>query len=390
MKTAVMFGGGNIGRGFIGAALADAGYRVIFADINGELIKKINELGSYTVHIMDVKCNTHKVKGVSCVNSTSQDVVNEITDADLVTTAVGLLTLPYIADAVAKGIKARQAAGCKNTMNIIACENAIRASSQLKKAVYDKLDKKSTAYADKYIGFPDCTVDRIVPPMKINKARPLDVAVENYYEWCVEGTGFKGEIPNVPAMHIVDNVMAYLERKLFTLNTGHCIAAYLGVIKGYETIDQAVNDEYIYNVVKGAMIESGNGLIAKHGFAQESHLSYIETCLDRFRNPYLRDELFRVGRQPYRKLAATDRLVGPLLNARKYGLSTDNLIKGIAAGLHYNHEGDSQSQEMQQKIRHNGVLKTAIELTGIEDKRILTQIVKEYSIIKENLNCNKE
>ena len=385
MKKAVMFGGGNIGRGFIGAVLAEAGYHITFADVNMELINKLNELGTYTVHIVDVECKEQVVTDVSGVNSTTQDVVEEIAGADLVTTAVGLFILPRIAGAVAKGIAARKAAGCQEYLNIVACENAIRASSQLKKAVYEHLDEETAAYADHYVGFPDCAVDRIVPPVKNDEDRPLDVAVENYYEWSVERSGFKGEIPEIPAMHVVDDLMAYLERKLFTLNTGHCITAYLGVMKGYETIDQAIADEKIFNIVKGAMVESGNGLITKHGFKPEAHWAYVETSLGRYRNPYLKDVLVRVGREPYRKLSGTDRLVGPMMNARRYGFTVENLIKGIAAGLHYSYEGDPQSIEMQQKIAEKGVLETAKELTGIDNEAVLAQIVKAYATIKEEI-----
>ena len=56
--------------------------------------------------------------------------------------------------------------GITDCLNIIACENAIKASSQLKAAVYEILDEKGKAYADQYVGFPDCSVDRIVPPVK--------------------------------------------------------------------------------------------------------------------------------------------------------------------------------------------------------------------------------
>lgn len=386
MKKAVMFGGGNIGRGFIGAVLAQADYRVVFADVNMELINKLNELGTYTVHIVDTQCTQQVVSNVGGVNSTTDDVVKEIATADLVTTAVGLMILPRIAGAVANGIKARMESGCKEPLNIIACENAIRASSQLKKSVYEKMDAQTAAYADEFVGFPDCAVDRIVPPVKNDPDHPLDVTVENYYEWSVERSGFCGQIPNVPAMHIVDDLMAYLERKLFTLNTGHCITAYLGVMKGYETIDRAIADEKIYAIVRGAMTESGNGLIAKHGFKPEAHWEYLETSLKRYTNPYLQDVLVRVGREPNRKLSATDRLVGPMMNAYSRGFAVDNLIKGIAAGLHFSYEGDPQSLALQEKISTLGVKAAASEITGITDEALLERIVKAYETIEAEIN----
>ena len=385
MKKAVMFGGGNIGRGFIGAVLAEAGYSISFADVNTELLDKLNKLGCYTVHVRDTECRDQLVDHVSGVNSTTEDVVREIANADLVTTAVGLTILPRIAGAVANGIKARMESGCKVPLNIIACENAIRASSQLKKSVYEKMDEATAKYADEYIGFPDGAVDRIVPPVANDAEHPLDVTVENFYEWSVERCGFKGEIPDIPAMHIVEDIMAYLERKLFTLNTGHCITAYLGFIKGYQTIDQAISDENIYKIVRGAMIESGKGLIEKHGFNPDTHWAYMESIIERYKNPYLKDELARIGREPNRKLAYTDRLVAPTLNSHSYGIPVDNLIKGIAAALHFDCKEDAQSQLLQEKIRELGIVDATKEITGITDIDLLEKIQTAYKTIKNEL-----
>ena len=62
MKTAVMYGAGNIGRGFIGALLAHSGYHVTFIDVAEDVIDAINALGRYPVCTSD---------GVTSVSSTS-------------------------------------------------------------------------------------------------------------------------------------------------------------------------------------------------------------------------------------------------------------------------------------------------------------------------------
>ncbi len=159
MKKAIQFGAGNIGRGFIGALLSQAGYHVVFADVNKDMINKINEDKTYTVHIMDVECTDLKIENISGVDSTTDAVLEEIKEAEVITTAVGLTILPRIAPTIAKGITIRQQEGSESYLNIIACENAIKASSQLKEHVYSQLDDATKAYADKYVGFPDCSVE---------------------------------------------------------------------------------------------------------------------------------------------------------------------------------------------------------------------------------------
>ena len=379
MKKAIQFGAGNIGRGFIGALLEEAGYHVVFADVNKEIIHKINEDKCYTVHIMDVQCSEMKITNISGIDSTTDAVLDEIKQAQMITTAVGLTILPRIAPTIAKGISLRQQSGVESYLNIIACENAIKASSQLKQAVYEQLDEATKQYADKYVGFPDCSVDRIVPPVKSENF--IDVVVENYYEWNVEQAAFKGEIPAIKGMNLADNLMAYIERKLFTLNTGHCITSYLGFLKGYATIDESIADEKIYNIVKSAMTESGNGLIKKYGFDKEAHMKYIDKIIGRFKNPYLKDDVARVGREPIRKLRPSDRLIKPLMTAIEYGLPVDNIIIGIGAALHYDNTADKQSVELQEKIQNLGVISTVAEISGISDKNLLEKIEKSYKYV---------
>ena len=376
MKKAVQFGAGNIGRGFIGALLSQSGYQVVFADVAEAIIDKINEDKTYTVHVMDVDCKDQKIENISGVNSTKPEAIDEIASADLVTTAVGLVILPRIAPTIAQAIEKRMENGVKEPMNMIACENAIRGTSQLKKSVYENLSDDGKAYAEEYVVFADCAVDRIVPPVKSENF--IDVVVEEYFEWDVEKSGLKGEFPQIKGMTLVDDLMAYIERKLFTLNTGHCITAYLGNLRGIPTIDKAIADEEIFGIVSAAMKESGDGLIKKYGFDPEKHAAYIKKIISRFKNPYLQDDVTRVGREPLRKLSPTDRLIKPMMTAAGYGLPVDHLVIGAGAALHYDNPNDKQSVELQEKIGAQGVRAAAAEITGLTDEGLLDAIVAEY------------
>lgn len=381
MKKAIQFGAGNIGRGFIGALLSKAGYHVVFADVNTEIINKINSDKKYTIHVMDTICSEEEISNISGVISTSDEIYKEIVEAEIITTAVGPVVLPRIAPTIAKGIALRKEKGIKTYLNIIACENAIKASSQLEEEVKKYLNEEEIEYLKEFVGFPNCSVDRIVPPVKSENI--LDVVVENYYEWNVEKSAFKGEIPKIEGMNLVDNLMAYIERKLFTLNTGHAITAYFGYLKGYETIEESIKDEVIYGFVKNAMIESGKGLIAKYNFDEEAHYKYIDKIIDRFKNPYLKDDVARVGREPLRKLNENDRLIKPLITARGFNINTDNLLLGVGAALHYDNKEDSQSVQLQSLINEKGIKASLAEISKISgDTDVLDKIEKYYDEVK--------
>ena len=386
MKRAIQFGAGNIGRGFIGALLSKSGYHVVFADVNEEIISKINEDKCYTIHIMDVECKDEKVENISGVISTSDEILEEIRTSDIITTAVGPVVLPRIASTIANGIKLRKITGVTSYLNIVACENAIKASSQLEEEVKKYLNEEEIAYLNEYVGFPDCSVDRIVPPVKSENI--LDVVVENFYEWNVEEKAFKGEIPKIYGMNLADNLMAYIERKLFTLNTGHAITAYFGYLKGYNTVDESIKDEVIHDLVKKAMIESGQGLIAKYNFDKEEHFKYIDKIIGRFKNPYLKDDVARVGREPLRKLNENDRLIKPLMTAKSFNLDIDNLLLGVGAALNYNNEEDSQSVELQSLISEKGVKESLAHVANLaQEQEILSKVEKYYNEVKSIISA---
>ncbi|ENM5746050.1 mannitol-1-phosphate 5-dehydrogenase [Vibrio mimicus] len=375
-KNAVHFGAGNIGRGFIGKLLADADIAVTFADVNEPLVDQLSHQQEYKVKVVGNECKMETVSHVTAVNSASEALIERIIKTDLVTTAVGPTVLDIIAKTIAKGLSARFAAGNRQPLNIIACENMVRGTTHLKHQVYQFLTTDEQQQADALVGFVDSAVDRIVPPLQAANDDPLEVTVESFSEWIVDEQQFKGEIPHIEGMEKTDNLMAFVERKLFTLNTGHCVTAYLGCLKRHRTIREAIEDPSIQAQVKQAMQESGEVLIRRYGFDRALHSAYIEKILTRFANPYLVDEVDRVGRQPLRKLGANDRLIKPLLGTIEYGLPNGMLLKGIAAALKYRNDSDPQAVELQQSIEKEGVRSTLARYTGLAADSVEAQQIE--------------
>ena len=361
---AIHFGAGNIGRGFIGKILADAGWAVTFADVNETLVGQIARDGRYPVDIVGSGSRREEVTNVTAVSSIGDEIVALMASADLITTAVGPAVLPKIAPTIARGLEARVASGKHAPLNIIACENTIRGTTQLKDAVFGHLPAAIAAVVEIEVGFADSAVDRIVPPAPPVEGEPLAVTVEEFSEWIVDRGQLKGWTHDIPGMELTDNLMAFVERKLFTLNTGHAITAYLGFEQGMPTIRDAIENASIHAVVKAAMEESGAVLIRRYGFDPAKHAAYIEKILGRFANPFIRDDVARVGREPLRKLGKGDRLIRPLLGTLEYGLPHANLVNGIAAALHYRNDSDPQAVEMQAAIAEVGIAAAVDRFSG--------------------------
>ncbi|EIM85381.1 uncharacterized protein STEHIDRAFT_98926 [Stereum hirsutum FP-91666 SS1] len=404
-RLALQFGAGNIGRGFIGPLLSESGYHIVFADVNSSLISSINATHSYVLTILESGADiTQTIENVSGVLSSGdgEEVIKvfENPKLDIVTTAVGPVVLKKVAPVIARGLRARRSKlGEKGPVNVIACENMVRQTETLRGYVFEHLqDEEDREWVNRNVGFANCSVDRIVPPAtpshpstpadSLSPTRsstplplssnslspltgtqtPLGVRVEGYYEWIVDQRSLKPTpmAVTIPSLKSTSNLAGYLERKLFTLNTGHAITSYLGFILGYTTIDAAIRDERVYETVKGALEESGKTLVRRYGFEPGHHSRYILRIIHRFENPKLGDEVTRVGRQPLRKLGKGDRLMGPVKYALEYGLGWDNLAKGIAAAFMFEAEGDEESVELQRKVKEKGIEGAVEEVLGFE------------------------
>ncbi|MBW4085557.1 mannitol-1-phosphate 5-dehydrogenase [Paenibacillus sp. S150] len=379
---AVHFGAGNIGRGFIGLLLSQAGYEVCFVDVNEAFVSQLQERREYPVTLASEGRETVTVKNVTALSSVThaEEVAAVIAEADLVTTAVGVSILKHIAGVLAEGIR-RRVAVSSAPLHVIACENAIGGSARLRELVYAKLDEESRAKADASVAFPNAAVDRIVPLQQHEDI--LQVVVEPFYEWVVDSSQMIPGYTPVEGVHYVDNLEPYIERKLFTVNTGHCSAAYLGYLRGYGTIQQAMADGSLTALVREVLEETGAVLIQKHGFDEAQHSQYIDKILERFRNPALTDEVSRVGRSPLRKLSPDDRLVSPALQAYDRGLSYTALTRSMAGALLFDVKDDPEAAQLQAAIAELGVEAAVTKYTGISaDHAVHQSVMAEYAKLK--------
>ena len=374
---AVHFGAGNIGRGFIGEILHNNGFDITFVDINETLIDALNDRDSYEIEYADDAHQRLTVSGFSGLNNGKEPeaVAEAVAEADIVTTAIGPNILPYIAELIANGVKLRRENGDTRQMDIIACENMIGGTDFLNEKVSAYFDEADRIYVDQYIGFPNAAVDRIVPMQ--SHEDPLFVSVEPFSEWVIDQTKVKGTQIKLEGVLYVEDLLPYIERKLFSVNTGHATTAYTGKHYGYETIDQALKDDNVLQQLQAVLAETGALLVEKWGFDQEAHAAYANKIVGRFQNSHISDAITRVARTPIRKLGYDERFIRPIREAKERGLAYDALLETVAYIFEYSDADDEQSQELQKMLADQPLDQVIQTVTGLEDADLVAEIASK-------------
>ncbi len=381
MKTgeALQIGGGNIGRALVGEVMYEAGLHVTFADVNQQLITDFNNEHGYPVQVVSLEGSSQEyVENVDAISSLDEEaMISNIVKADIITTAVGASILPRVAPTLAKGLMERLKQRPTDEMHVVvvACENVEKNTETLRDHILAVLpDDEWRARVLETVSFPNCAVDRIVPNTKSNIEHPLAVITEDYYQLAIDRTALKSDLPNIAGIQLVDDLEAVLAQKLFTLNGAHAAAAYWGYLKGYETIDEAMLDPDIVGLVQGLM-EEVSTVIVRHypSINLEQQQAFALKTLRRFRNPYLKDEPKRVGRDPKRKLGSADRLLRPAILAIEDGDTPANLSMAIVGGFRFNNPEDPQAVEVHHDIERLGIDAAVMAVTGLQQAHSLVR-----------------
>ncbi|KAI9857074.1 MAG: hypothetical protein M1824_004999 [Vezdaea acicularis] len=368
VKKAVHFGAGNIGRGFVAEFLHKSGYEVVFADVMDSVITALQKQPSYKVIEVGAEGeHTSTITHYRAINSKTHeaDVIEEITTAEIVTCAVGPNILKFIAPVIAKGIDKRKA---PHPLAVIACENAIGATDTLATHIKEAKNTSPDRVGDilTRARFANSAIDRIVPGQDPNAG--LDVKLESFFEWIVDKTPFKDHAhPNLHGVKWVDDLTPYIERKLFTVNTGHAAAAYWGHAKGKKTVYEALNDKLIHEEVQKALQETSNLIVSKHSISKDEQAAYVKKIITRISNPHLEDVVERVGRAPLRKLSRRERFIGPASELVEKGESATALLAAAEMAFRFqNVEGDEESVELAKILKEHSAKDATAKITGLE------------------------
>ncbi len=363
-RTAVQFGAGSVGRGFLGQLFCEAGLETIFIDTDVELIKALNSAHQYRLDIVGRASKTHNIQPVRAIHaSDASNCTSAMVGASIACTAVGAKALDAAANTIAEGLQQRFRAH-REPLNILVCENLPHADRTLYDAVKRRLPSELHTQLDSSVGFVRTVVARMTP-VATTQERILDVAAirtEAYKTLPIDKDAIVGSLPHIPGIVTVGNFQSEIDRKLFAHNGSHAVLGYLGWSAGHEYGWQALQSSQIASTVSGALHEVAAALEQEWHTPQDELSDYCADLLSRFANRELGDTCLRLCRDPQRKLAGDDRLVGAARLCIKHGVTPLNLACGIAAALTFladsKHHDERLSQQQAVELLHSasGVL----------------------------------
>lgn len=372
---AVIVGSGRIGCGFAGHLLAAAGYEVVFVARNPVMVAHLNRVGRYRVRLAKGRDQTeYTVSGVRAVATADRAAcVAVLAEADLIVTAVGPTQLADVAPLLADALRTQS-----TPLNIFTFENLADGGAHLRSKVAACLPH---GYPLDGIGFSGTLVSRAVT-QRLGDPRgdePLVFVGDPPESFVVDATRLVAPVPVIASMIVADNFAAWMRRKLYIFSAGHATCAYLGHLKGYRYIHSAICDGEIRSAVVEAMTEAQKGIAAIYGEAFAGGPAHLQEILERFANAAINDSISRVARDPFRKLASEDRLLGAARLAWEAGVHPHQLLRAAAAAYCFSDPADVVAAELQKEIRVTGMRPTMRRVSGLKaNDRLGRTLVKRW------------
>ena len=330
MKLAVHFGAGNIGRGFVAPTLQANDYRVIFVDVNVDLVKQINEKRRYTITSISIEGTTEEiVQDVEAINLEDSEYLNDtLLNADIVTTSVGPKFVQGIYERIASLDNQKE-------QIFIAFENMYKASSNVSSNI-KPLNKK--------LKIIDAVVDKIVPPQPPTS---LNVVVETYGSIILD---VSTDLQPLKKSEIISykNYENEHYKKLWLLNGLHLQLAYYGLANDHNFIHEVIASKDGREFAKASVnsLAEAYALFAK---SNENLDEFSRTIINRFALPEIKDEVTRIARNPEIKFSKNERFEYPLrllIDNDKNVDTFNEILDIIYSGNYSNVEGFSNFEKI--------------------------------------------
>jgi mannitol-1-phosphate 5-dehydrogenase len=361
----LIYGAGAIGRGFLGPLFSRYDVELSFVDIDPSIIDKMRQQRQYKAAVTTDA--GYEIIDVPVKEAFLLGEEKDIEDHDIIFSCVGPNNCYDLAE---KFKKARA---------VISCEND--ASTALKL-------RELSGNPHIYFGIPDVITSNTASTV-LKKTDPLTTITEKGILVIEKGNYvLPGEILQVGS----DELHMHWMCKLFIHNTPHAIVAYLGWLKGYTYIHEAMADPDIEDVVVGSIHEMTQGVIAAKYVPEEFACMYREKELKRFRNKFLYDTVARVAREPLRKMRNDNRIILGLRIALFSGILPEYTAIGAKAALAYDDAMDKEAvylQSLRASLDDSEVLRrySGIEAFDPLGKYIISQDLSKFR--KRSLECTK-
>jgi len=243
-----------------------------------------------------------------------------------------------------EGLRRRRDAGLA-PFTMISCDNLADNGGKLGRAVVELARAHDAGLADwieAEAAFPRTMVDSIVPATDAVLEQRVAAALgvtdawpvqrEAFAQWVIERR-FCNEVPDWPALGVTltGDVAAFERAKLRLLNAAHSTLAYVGSLRGFATVVEAMADSALSEFVERLMREDIAPNVEVGGALDID--AYIGDVLQRFRNPTLRHQLAQIAWDGSQKLPF--RLLGTVRDALDAGRPLGRIGIPIAAWMHF-------------------------------------------------------
>jgi fructuronate reductase len=245
---------------------------------------------------------------------------------------------------IVAGLRRRREAGLPPFV-VLSCDNLADNGAVLKRALATyarQSDEDLARFIEGELVCPRTMVDSITPATD-DALRERTVKLTGLEDaWPIQREPFtQWVVEDLPAMRDADwrsvgvtlakDVSVYDRAKLRILNGSHSTLAYVGTLRGHETVADAMRDEQLAQFVEVLMTEDlGPSLGATPGLDVEH---YISAVLARFRNPGIRHLLSQIAWDGSKKLPV--RIVTTVTEALRAGRPLHRLVMPLAAWMRF-------------------------------------------------------